>query len=235
MFFKNYEFYVIIAIIVVFLFIIWYKYKNPAIEIINESSQKTDFRPTYYEIYDSSTIDVCNRFVIMYPFRWYFYCLNNQLYVLDSESAYDCPTSLFPAIKVVPTTTLSVVCISVNKDDILQLYKDVAPIQKFYDLIGIEKFTVSDALNLLFENNVFPLKVQTEDNLALATTSHKLNINAPTSIHRTPLRRFVSKPTYSELKFSTSLITKNNALRKQKQAILDFDKPIINYVPNYKF
>lgn len=128
------------------------KNKDPVSNLINSSSEATRFSPTYFEIYDKSTKTNCTRLIVIYPFRWYILSKNNKVYVLDSESGYDCPTQMTPGVVITKSNNLEVVCLSMNKDAALKYFDSVAPIRIEYNLIGVEKFTITDALNMLFEN-----------------------------------------------------------------------------------
>lgn len=127
------------------------KNKNPITDIINNSSKVTRFTPTYFEIYDKSTENNCTRLIIIYPFRWFIFSNENNVYLLDSESGYTCPVNMTPAVEIRPTNNLEVVCTSMDRDTILKYFENVKPIRIDYNLIGVEKFTITDALNKLFD------------------------------------------------------------------------------------
>lgn len=119
--------------------------------VVNSSSKSTRFTPTYFEIYDKSTESECSRLIVIYPFRWYILSNQNRVYVLDSESGYDCPTNMTPGVRITKSNNLEVTCLSMNKDTAIKYFEDVEPVRVDYDLLGKEKFTVTDALNMLFE------------------------------------------------------------------------------------
>lgn len=126
-------------------------FKNPIIDIITDSENKTRFSPTYFEIYDKSTETQCTRLIIIYPFRWYIYSQNNEVFLINSESGFSCPTNMTPGVEIKKSTDLQVVCLSMDFNLIFSFFQDIEPIRIEYSLLGVEKFTITDALNMLFD------------------------------------------------------------------------------------
>lgn len=150
-------------LIFVILFII-IKFK-PRIfkEMVEKASEETEFGQTYFEIYDRSTTDECDRLIIVQPFYWHIWAKFGSVYVLN-ESNQSCPVNYTPA-SIVPTKvdnsyySFKSVCINSLYSDIVTSYTNtIAPVKVKFEITEIQseknKFTILDALNELFKNYI---------------------------------------------------------------------------------
>lgn len=147
------------SLLLVIILIVLY-YKRP-IKILQEayktSEEETRWQPAHFTIYDNSTPEICDRFIEISPFNWYVWAIQNQVYILENTSGIICQIGTTPAIKVTPDPkTFTHVCLTVTIDGILSQYTK-APYTIFYDITdsSVEnKFTVLDALNILFREYI---------------------------------------------------------------------------------
>jgi len=125
-------------------------------DIINRASYNTRFRSTYFEIFDKSTPEICNRLIRVRPFDWLIWAIFGSVYVLG-ESVYSCEVGNTPAVKI-PYEILEEdeynfqsVCMGMNLIDIINLYSGVGAVLVDYIIPdNATRFTVLDALNILF-------------------------------------------------------------------------------------
>lgn len=142
-------------VILVFIYV-----KRPTkllLDAYTQAENETRWEPAYFLIYDNSTIDECNRFIHIFPFNWYVWAIQNQVYIIENTQGIICSTGTIPAIKVSEDPANFVhVCLSVTLDGIIGQYLE-APFKIFYDITEssqTNKFTVLDALNILFERYI---------------------------------------------------------------------------------
>lgn len=125
-------------------------------KIMNESTDKANFEPSYFEVYDKSTENFCNRLIIVQPFSWYILARNGNVYVI-TDMQFNCPIGTTTATKLhrdqdkfmytCLNGTLNVLIDSFKKSAQLY-YKEIFDIENLQSTKG--KFTVLDALNYLF-------------------------------------------------------------------------------------
>lgn len=129
---------------------------------VSEASMKSQFNPTFFEIYDRSVDNqTCNRLIVVEPFKWHIWAINGQVYLLN-ESNKSCPINYTPAV-LVPSTksddlsnqVFQDVCLNKVFNEVVRSYTDnIKPVIvnfKIEDLQAREtKFTILDALNFLF-------------------------------------------------------------------------------------
>lgn len=120
------------------------------------AEEKTRFKPTFFLIYDRSTPDICDRLIIVQPFGWIIWAINNDVYILDNIIANVCPLGSSVAIRVTnDIMTFNATCMNVVPLSLINLYKDPQRID--YDIqesAHENKFTVLDALNILFKKYI---------------------------------------------------------------------------------
>nr|WOZ57667.1 PIF-4 [Menippe mercenaria nudivirus] len=126
---------------------------------IEQASKETQFKPTYFEIYEKSN-ESCNRLIVVQPFKWHIWAINGQVYLLN-ESNQTCPINYTPAV-LVPSnksddTTNQVfkeVCVNMVFNNIVNSYTANRPVEVPYEIENLQaqegKFTILDALNFLF-------------------------------------------------------------------------------------
>lgn len=122
------------------------------------SSNATQFKPTYFQIFDKSTTNNCDRLIRVQPFDWIIWAKFGKIYVLN-QSSYSCPVGFLAAVAVPSTKTddsgydFKSVCLNVLITDIIAAYKDVSPYIEYFEIESLQsqenKFTVLDALNYL--------------------------------------------------------------------------------------
>lgn len=161
------------------------KFKIPLDRQLQATSVNTRFSTTYFEIYDKSTADSCNRLIIIYPFRWYLLSQQNQLFVIDSESGYDCPANMMPGVQIDKTNDLSVVCLTMNSITALAYYSDVQPVRLDFSLEGKERFTILDAVNLLLDEQLVTFINEDEQ--------REIGSLAPGPLRYIPLKVFIGR------------------------------------------
>lgn len=178
---KIFQFYAVTFIIVFFIILIACIYKNPVTEIVNSSSKETNFSPTFLEIYDKSTEDECNRLIVVYPFRWAILCYKNKTYVVDLDSPFSCPSGLHPGLKLHQSNNVQVICLSISAEDAKQRFSDVPPTIIDYDLEGVEKFTILDAINMCLDLKllIIPHEEMDDSNFMLGSKMDVYKFNNP--------------------------------------------------------
>lgn len=155
-----------VCLIVAILSIIVLNRPNFIPETIEDASYQTRFSPTYFEIYDKSTEDMCNRLIIVRPFEWVILANVGQVIILN-DTFFDCPLGNTPSVLVPSenpqtediqeTINFRNVCLKGNFAQILIGYKSVPPVFVKFDIEdGQErnKFTILDALNILFKRYI---------------------------------------------------------------------------------
>lgn len=152
-----------IALIVLLLFIVVESKPATLVErSVRESSVATEFRPTYFEVYDKSTATVCDRLVRVAPFGWTVWAKSGRVYLLN-DTNHDCPLNSTPAV-VVPDRddetkhTFTSVCIDMQLQSVLDGYRDTSPHKVPFEIEDLQaergKFTILDVLNYLFTRYV---------------------------------------------------------------------------------
>lgn len=146
--------YVITLIII--LAILFKNKPNSIDETYKQAEIETRFNPTFFLIYDKSTPEICDRLIVVQPFGWLIWAINNDVYVLDNAPGHQCPLGSSSAIRITNDIfTMNASCINILPTALLNLYND--PIKIEYDIRNssmIDKFTVLDALNILFKKYI---------------------------------------------------------------------------------
>lgn len=210
----------LVIIVVCFIILIYFstKIQTPVSDILQTASKDTKFSPVYFDIYDKSTETSCTRLIRIYPFNWNIVSINNQVYVLDSESGYTCQAGYTPGIKIIKSNNLEVECLSTNKDGIFRYFQNLNPIRVEYSLDGREKFTVMDALNYLFDGYLTltddDADVEKKILKKLGIGNYKLK-----TIPRQKLRTLRVAPTEKDKNISA--VTKFYLKQNVKKAIID--------------
>lgn len=144
----------IFVLALLFLLVYYCKTSNASMlisNVVNKSSEATNFSPTYYDIYDKSTEGNCDRLIHIMPFDWWIWSNRNRVYILNSQSGYDCPTNMSVGIEVkFNSEDLNVSCLNLQTAQIFQFYMDMEPVRVFFNLNNITSFTIADSLNFLF-------------------------------------------------------------------------------------
>jgi hypothetical protein len=145
--------------IIVFIIILIILFLNKPTKILNvhESAEEaTRFATTFFLIYDKSLPDALDRLVVVEPFGWIIWAINNDIYILENTSAIQCQLGSSPAIKVTENIFSMVsICINIEPTALLNLYDD--PVRVNYDVLDSSspnRFTVLDALNILFREHL---------------------------------------------------------------------------------
>ncbi|AJD20179.1 PIF-4 [Tipula oleracea nudivirus] len=149
----NYIYMIIFVIVFLIVVIILFKNRPTLIDdAYNTASRETRFSPTYFLIYDNSTENNCDRLIVVEPFSWMIWATNNRVFIVEDAPGYNCPAGSTAAIRVTRNIfTMDVECIRITPSALLNLYKD--PVKVPYDITNSsvpDKFTVLDALNILF-------------------------------------------------------------------------------------
>lgn len=150
--------YILLILLLVIIFILFIYYKNPISKAVNDSIITTNFEPLKIIIYDKTYEKNCNRYIIIKPFNWYFFVLNNKTYALDYDSGYNCPANTSPGIHIHKSDIFKVVCLEINRESLESYFiTNNLKIEKKFT-INSEKFTIADCLNLLIENKLIPIE-----------------------------------------------------------------------------
>ncbi|UVX94946.1 PIF-4 [Callinectes sapidus nudivirus] len=131
---------------------------------IETSSSMTRFNPTFFEIYEQSTEDVCDRLIIVKPFMWHIWAINGLVYLLN-ESNKSCPLNYTPAILVpknksddLSNQVFKDICINKVLNDITMNYMKMQPVIIKFNIEDLQqeedRFTILDALNFLFKQYI---------------------------------------------------------------------------------
>lgn len=142
------------------------------------AEENTRFKSTFFLIYDRSTSDICDRLIIVQPFGWIIWAINGDVYILDNVVTNVCPLGSSLAIRVTnDIITFNTICINAVPLSLINMYKDPQRIDyNIEESSQKNKFTVLDALNILFKNYItiqFDKKNSTEQ-LNIANFSEAL-------------------------------------------------------------
>lgn len=200
--------YIITLIIII---IILYKNKPTTIDETYKSAEEmTRFKPTYFLIFDKSKTDICDRLIIVQPFGWLIWAINKNVYILDNVTGHQCPLGSSAAIRVTQNIfTMNAECINIVPTALLNLYND--PIKIDYDITNsstIDKFTVLDALNILFKEYItmaLPTEEEIND-MSITGINNKLRYT-----HLNPNYLYDNKNTVKKLTNYTTYNPKINA------------------------
>lgn len=180
------------------------------------ASDATKLAATYYEIYDRSTPEICDRLIIVQPFRWFIWAKNGLVYLLNATNQ-TCPITYTPSTIVPGSVNLEdtfysfkSVCLYIVFNDIVESYKSNSiKVKLNFDIEEIQddpkKFTILDALNDLFKNYITMDSVNIQKVEAHATISLK-----------ELLKNYTSK-----LNLDDKIVAvRNNLKRLKKKAVL---------------
>lgn len=154
-----------------------FKYDKFSIRnIINKAVNSSEYKPTIFEIYDRSTEQICDRLVIIKPFDWYLWNVNDELYVLNPENGMFCGPGSTPAVKILKSECIKF-CLQLDFDSIIRSYKQVTKHEIEYN-IDKPIFTIFTALNILCKKY---LKFKLSDTLNSETIKDiESNVNIET-------------------------------------------------------
>lgn len=133
--------------------------------LVRDAIGDSDYVPTIMQIYDRSTEEKCNRLIIVRPFNWHLWAINNNLYILNPQiTKAICPNMSTPAIQVINDTTFQEICLKLNFTAIIDHYTNSETIEPytFEYTIKDNTFTVLTAINWLLERNYIRFKVYTD-------------------------------------------------------------------------
>lgn len=160
--------------------------------IYEDAEYETRFQPAYFLIYDNSTEDRCNRLIRVQPFNWLIWAINDDVYIIETTSATICPLGTTAAVQVTPNIySMNAICLNVQFNSILNLYND--PIKIPYDLTDSSesgKFTILDALNILFREYL---------TVKFTTVENKLANNIQLISQCEPIKRTPLLPIYKKI------------------------------------
>nr|DBA13079.1 TPA: 19kDa protein [Oryctes rhinoceros nudivirus] len=121
--------------------------------IIDEAVLRAEYTPTIFKIYDKSTDEICNRFIVVSPFDWYIWACRGELYILNPESGIKCAPNTTPAVQVLKDQFLET-CLKLNLNSILDMYVNgKTPYIVPYE-IESTTFTILSALNILMKEYI---------------------------------------------------------------------------------
>lgn len=121
--------------------------------IIDEAVLRAEYTPTIFKIYDKSTDEICNRFIVVSPFDWYIWACRGELYILNPESGIKCSPNTTPAVQVLKDQFLET-CLKLNLNSILDVYVNgKTPYIVPYE-IESTTFTILSALNILMKEYI---------------------------------------------------------------------------------
>lgn len=247
---EEYERYCIlfgsIILIVIVVIIVYVNRPNFVENSITKASKETNFEPTFFEIYDKSTTDVCDRLIFVKPFNWLIWAKNGVVYVLN-DSIYDCPQTTTPAVRVPSAVNnnersiynFKTICINIVLSDILATYRSCTPSVVKFDITALQqtkdRFTILDALNYLFQNYITmdsPLALKTQ-NQVFSNKSELLHSNI-TEDERIAFDRFSKSEDFDSISVSTFLddetMQNDESYTKpiESDEFYSYDSPILN-------
>lgn len=123
-------------------------------KFVNETVEKTSFKPTIFKIYDLSTKQACNRLIIVEPFTWYIWAIHGRLFILNPENGLKCFVGSMPAVQVFATQFVET-CLKLDMNAMFLKYiNGKIPIIVPYEITDTT-FTVISALNILVKNYIY--------------------------------------------------------------------------------
>lgn len=145
-----------IIVVISILCILYFNRTSFIEKTINRVSQETQFSPTYFEIYDKSTPESCDRLIIVYPFQWYILASNDNVYIVgDTNYTEGCSANSIDAIRITTEKDFIYCCLNFTLIEMLNLYQNnITPVRINYNMEELQSkknaFTILDALNFLF-------------------------------------------------------------------------------------
>lgn len=117
--------------------------------IIKKAVNNSKYEPTVFIIYDNSTKLNCDRLIIIEPFGWVIWAINQNLYILNVEGGrIECGVGSTPAVHVYNQTRFIDTCLKIDYHSLLAFYSNKKCFTIPYNLTS-NKFTIISALNLL--------------------------------------------------------------------------------------
>ena len=132
--------------------------------VFDEATDKSQYKPTEFLIYDYSTDKICNRLIIIKPFDWFIWGYNGDIYILNPENGKTaCTENNTPVIQIY-RDRFHDTCITMKYDSILNFFTkssigsgdDKTIVKKTVIPYEISKdtkiFTILSALNILLKD-----------------------------------------------------------------------------------
>lgn len=162
---------------IVLLIYIYSKYEKFSMsKILNYSIHESEYKSTIFEIFDKSTKTTCDRLIIVKPFGWYIWAINNELYILNPENGMSCGAGSTPAVKILKDLYINC-CLRLDYDSIINSYSNSPKIIVDYT-INDKTFTIFSALNILVKKYI---KFDINSVQATLNEIEPLNTNVETS------------------------------------------------------
>lgn len=159
-------YYTTVIICIGIIIYILFKFDNNIFRFIfNRAIDESEFKPTVFKIYDKSSVDVCDRLIVIEPFNWVVWACRGNLYVLNPEGGIICGSSSTPAIHITSTKFIET-CLKLNYFSIKDGYmNDVEPTIVPYTIEN-NRFTILTALNILVTKYItFNVNIESESKL----------------------------------------------------------------------
>lgn len=147
------------AIVLILAVFLVYKHRlsNKLYNHIENATERSSFKPSFFEIYDKSTQTACNRLIIVQPFDWLILARNGSVYVI-TDLQYECPIGSCTAVKLHRDQSLfKYVCLNETSTNIIDIFKSTSRliIKEPYDIKELQsvkdRFNVLDCINYLLE------------------------------------------------------------------------------------
>lgn len=171
---------------------------NPRIfeKTIQKASKETQFGTTFFEIYDKSTTEICDRLILVQPFGWLIWSKNGKVYVLG-DTNHDCPLNYTPAA-FIPNIVgegdhyynFNGVCLHIVLNDVVNNYRNnIMPAIIPFDIPKLQarpsQFTIIDALNYLF-TKWLTMDAPESSNIVVHSHMDSIILNKPLNLHSFP-------------------------------------------------
>lgn len=145
---------ILVIIVFVAVYYMWRFNQNLGVgNILNAAVDKSKFNPTTFHIYDRSTPNICDRLIIVQPFEWILWAINDSLYILNPEAGIKCSPNSVSAIQVDGKQFVET-CLKLNLNSILQHYQRGRTPHIIDYTIETPTFTILSAINLLVRNYI---------------------------------------------------------------------------------
>lgn len=121
--------------------------------LMQDAAKRSAFSPTVFEIYDRSSKDTCDRFIIVMPFEWYIWSCRGRVLILNPEGGVRCSAGKMSAVRVTPSAEFVETCVDANLATLVDVYRSTGKHYTVpYELApDTTTFTVLSALNILAE------------------------------------------------------------------------------------
>ncbi|ATZ81492.1 19K protein [Drosophila innubila nudivirus] len=158
---------IVIICLVCLVYMYIFKRTSNVDNVINQSVEKSQYHPTVFKIYDKSTVNKCNRVIIVEPFGWYLWAIRGELYILNPESGIHCSHGSTSAIQVFATQFVET-CLTLDMNSIYLGYINGKTPKIVPYEINDTTFTILSAINILVKEYI---------NFNLETSTSVSNIN----------------------------------------------------------